>query len=98
MNQIAATPSAPTDGYSRSTAFLVTWLRDLEDCRQGGLLSDEDYAMQRAEKLSELLCEHRRLWLAPFAAAGCVGAVGASVAWMCSMNWQLTAVGGGLAA
>ena len=82
MNQIADTPSAPADGFSRSTAVGGAWLRDLEDCRGGGLLSDEDYAVQRAEKLSELLTEHRRLWLAPFAAAGCLGAVGASVAWM----------------
>ena len=98
MNQVMATPSAPADGYSRATAFLVTWLRDLEELHQGGMLPDEDYAMQRAEKLSELLCEHRHLWVASFAAAGCVGAVGASVAWMCSMDWQVTGMGAGLAA
>ena len=98
MNQVMDTPSAPADGYSRSTALVVTWLRDLEECRQGGLLSDEDYAVQRAEKLAEILCEHRHLWVAPVVAAGAVGAVGGSVAWMCSMNWQLTAVGAGLAA
>ena len=98
MNQVMATPSASTDGYSRSTAFLVTWLRDLEECRQGGLLSDEDYALQRAEKLAELLCEHRHLWIAPIVAAGSVGSIGASVAWMCSMNWQLAGVGASLGA
>jgi hypothetical protein len=98
MNQVMATPSAPADGYSRATAFLVTWLRDLEDLHQGGLLSDEDYAVQRAEKLSELLCEHRHLWMASVVAAGCLGAVGASVTWMCTMDWQLTGLGAGLAA
>ena len=98
MNEVMATPSAAPDGFSRSTTFLVTWLRDLEECREGGLLSDEDYAVQRAEKLSELLCEHRHLWVASLVAAGSVGSIGASVAWICSMDGQLTAVGAGLAA
>jgi hypothetical protein len=98
MNSLTATPSVAPDGHSRSTAYLVGWLRDLEECRQAGLLTDEDYAVQRAEKLSELLCEHRHLWLASVVSAGCLGIMAGSAAWAFRSDWDITAISAGLAA
>jgi hypothetical protein len=96
MNQLEATPSAAQDADFRSAPFIVGWLRDLEDCRQGGLLSDEDYAEQRAEKLAELLCEHRHLWVASVASAGSVAIVAGSAAWLARADWQLAALAAAL--
>jgi hypothetical protein len=98
MNQLAATPNPASDGHSRSMVVIVGWLRDLEECRQGGLLSDEDYAVQRAEKLSELLCEHRHLWVASVVSAASLGILAGSAAWIGRPDWQVAVVAGGLAA
>jgi hypothetical protein len=89
MNQLVATPGATQNADYRSAAFIVQWLHELEECRQGGFLSDEDYAVQRAEKLSELLCEHRYLWLAPVAASGSMAVVAGSVAWINRVDLQM---------
>ena len=92
MNQVAANPSAAQNADYRSAAFIVQWLRELEECRQGGFLSDEDYAEQRAEKLSELLCEHRHLWAASLAAAGSPAIVAGCIGWMAKMDPQFAAI------
>ena len=92
MNQLAATPSAAQNVDYRSVSFIVQWLRELEECRQGGFLSDEDYALQRAEKLSEILCELRHLWVAPLAAAGSVAIVAGCIAWVVRMDLQVAAI------
>src|SRR5690349_10626082 len=59
-----ATANPPTP--VGSIAHIIQWLRELEECRKGGLVTDEDYALERAEKLSALLDRHHSLWLATF--------------------------------
>ena len=83
-------PAAHPGPGSRSIAYIVQWLRELEECRIGGLITDEEYAVERAEKLSELLCAHRRLWVAPIVAAGSPAALFGNIVWMASMDWQLS--------
>ena len=98
MSQSTITPIAQREAYSRSVSAIVEWLRDLEECWKGGLLSDEEYAIQRAEKMSELLCEHRYLWLAYVASAGSFGIVGCSAAWIYASDLQLATLAGCFAA
>ena len=80
----------------RSIAYVVQWLRELEECRVGGLVTAQEYAVERAEKLAEILCKHRRLWLAPLGAAWSIGAIVASVVWMATMDWQMTGLAAAL--
>jgi hypothetical protein len=82
----------------RSVAHIVQWLNELEECRAGGLISDEDYAMERAEKLSELLCQHRALWMAPIVAAGSVGILVGCAFWVGYGDLQITLTAGALGA
>ena len=92
MNEVAATPGAAQNGDHRSASFIVQWLRELEECREGGLLSDEEYAEQRAEKLAELLCQHRHLWVAWVAAAGSLAIVAGCVVWIARMDLQAATI------
>lgn len=92
---IAIPAALPVPG-SRSVTYIVQWLRELEECRVGGLITDEEYAVERAEKLSELLCAHRKLWLAPIVAAGSPAAVFGNIVWMACMDWQLSALAAAL--
>jgi hypothetical protein len=91
---IAVPAALPVPG-SRSVAYIVQWLRELEECRVGGLTTDEEYAVERAEKLSELLCTHRKLWIAPIVAAGSPAALLGNMVWMACMDWQLSALAAG---
>jgi hypothetical protein len=87
-------PSAPAGS---SVAYIIQWLRELEECRKGGLVTDEDYAIERAEKLSELLEQHQGLWLATFFAFVPVAAAAAGLGWWLRPDWQSAATAGGLA-
>jgi hypothetical protein len=69
----------------------VNWLRELEECRIGGLVSDEDYAYQRAEKLDGLLRPPRCLWLASGLGAILAGAIGGGAMWWFTRDWRVTA-------
>ena len=68
------------------------WMRDLDECRRGGLVSDEDFAYQRAEKLDELLVRPRRLWLGWVLAGLPLAVVAGSLAWLATENWMKVAL------
>ena len=64
---------------SRSGEQIVGWIRELEECRIGGIVTDEDYGYQRAEKLASLLSPMRWLWLASLAGTVLFGAPSAAL-------------------
>lgn len=74
----------------RGREHIVTWLRELEECRAGGLVADEDYGFQRAEKLDQLLRPPRCLWLASALGAFLVGTLGAGATWWFTRDWRFT--------
>lgn len=78
-------------------AHFTMWMRDLEECRRGGLVADEDFAYQRAEKLDELLVRPRRLWLGWVLAGLPLAVVAGSLAWLATANWMKVALGAGIA-
>lgn len=98
MTTATISSSAPPAPGGRSLQSIVEWLGELEECRVGGLISDEDYAIERAEKLSELLCRHRRLWLASVSAAGSMASFAGCAVWSAAGEWQITTVAAGLGA
>ena len=71
----------PQSTLSRNGEQIVTWIRELEECRIGGLVTDEDYGYQRAEKLAALLRPIRCLWLASFLGTALLGAPSAALIW-----------------
>ena len=73
-------------------AHFTMWMRDLDECRRGGLVSDEDFAYQRAEKLDELLVRPRRLWLGWVLAGLPLAVVAGSLAWLATENWMKVAL------
>lgn len=73
------------------------WMRDLDECRRGGLVSDEDFAYQRAEKLDELLVRPRRLWLGWVLAGLPLAVVAGSLAWLATENGMKVALATGVA-
>lgn len=78
----------PKSALPRGGAHLVAWLRELEECRIGGFVTDEDYAYQRAEKLAALLRPTRCLWLASFAGALLIGAAAGAITWQFTHDWR----------
>jgi hypothetical protein len=90
-----AQPS-PSSQYalSRRGEQLVAWLRELEECRIGGLVTDEDYGYQRAEKFAVILRPMRCLWLAPLLGVLLIGAPACTLIWLLTHDWRLT---GGIA-
>src|SRR5205807_9591887 len=75
---------------TRGGSHFVTWLRELEECRAGGFVSDEDFGYQRAEKLSELLQPPRCLWIGPLFGGLLTGAVGGCATWWFTRDWRFT--------
>jgi hypothetical protein len=86
MLQAHPIPQRPS-ARDRARDDIVTWLRDLEECRIGGLISDEDYGYQRAEKLDQLLRPPRCLWLAPTFGVLVAGAMGGGAMWWLTGHW-----------
>jgi hypothetical protein len=65
----------------RIVHHFTMWLRELDECRAGGLLSDEDYAFQRAEKLEELFGKARKRWLGWVLVVLPIALAGAAYGW-----------------
>lgn len=82
-------PPHPT--LSRNGEQIVGWIRELEECRRGGLVTDEDYAYQRAEKFALLLRPMRFLWLASLLGTALLGAPSAALIWFLTYDWRYTA-------
>jgi hypothetical protein len=80
----------PPPARARGGEPLVAWLRELEECRIGGLVSDEDYSLQRAEKLTALLRPVRCLWLASLLGALLTAAPAAAAFWWYTHDWRFT--------
>lgn len=76
---------------------MVGWMRELEECRIGGLVTDEEYGLQRAEKFAALLRPTRWLWLASLLGMALIGAPAASLTWGLTQDSQYTAAIGVLA-
>lgn len=93
----AAILSPQAEPAGGAVADLTMWLRDLDECRRGGFLADEDFAYQRAEKLDELLVKPRRLWLGWVLAGLPLAVVAGSLAWLATANWMKVAMGAGIA-
>lgn len=93
-----AGPSTPQAyGLSRRGEQILGWLRELEECRVGGLVTDEDYSYQRAEKFAMLLRPVRCLWIAPLLGALLIGVPAATSIWLLTKDWRLVASIGVLA-
>ena len=63
MNQRSATTIEVAPPGANSDAYYVGWLQDLSDLRMGGMVSDEDFAVSRAERLDTLFEEPGKPWL-----------------------------------
>ena len=72
---------APQPTLSRSGEQIVAALRELEENRLVGILRDEDYGSQRAERFNLLLRPMRGLWLAELLGAALVGAPAGALIW-----------------
>jgi hypothetical protein len=70
---------------------MVAWIRELEECRIGGLVTDEDYGYQRAEKFAALLRPMRCLWLGSVLGTALVGAPAGALIWFLTHDWRFTA-------
>ena len=81
----------PQSALTRGGEQLVAWLRELEECRIGGLVTDEDYGYQRAEKFSLLLRPMRWLRLASLTGTVLLGAPSAALIWFLTQDWRITA-------
>ncbi|MEO6788237.1 MAG: hypothetical protein ABI318_19105 [Chthoniobacteraceae bacterium] len=77
---------------------LVAWFRELEECRIGGLVPDEDYCYQRAEKFDSLLRPTRGIWLAALLGAALIGAPAGALIWWLTRDWRFTGGIGALSA
>lgn len=86
--QAASIHEAPP---SRAGAYFVTCLRELGECRLGGLVSFEEYRSQRAERLGELLQPPRFVWAGQFLGGAIIGAIGAGATWLFTGDWRFTA-------
>ena len=82
-------PRQPT--LSRNGEQLVASLRELEESRLIGILSDEDYGSQREEKFSTLLRPMRGLWLAELLGAALVGMPAGALIWFLTAQQYYTA-------
>lgn len=98
MNSRATTFGTSSSVAPQNLRGIETWLRDLSELQAGGLLNPEDFAIQRAEKLREILCPLRFLWLAPVVSAGSLGVIAGSITWAISREWQYSAMAAALAA
>lgn len=73
------------------------WLQELDECRRGGLVTIEDFAYQRAEKLDELMKKPRRLWLGWLLAGLPLAIICGGLAWLFTQDWRKAALGAGIA-
>ena len=91
MSHTATFPASDAK-RTRACDHFVTWLRELEECRAGGLVSDEDFGLQRAEKLDELFDPPRFLGFASVLGAAIVGGFGGAVTWWFTRDLRFTAL------
>ena len=76
---------------SRTGEQIVAALRELEESRIIGLVTEEDYLRQRAEKFATLLRPMHGLWLAALLGAALVGAPLGAVIWLLTQQTYYTA-------
>jgi len=70
---------------------MVGWMRELEECRIGGLVTDEEYGFQRAEKFAALLHPTRCLWLVSLLGMALIAAPAAALIWFLTQDPQYAA-------
>jgi cytochrome c-type biogenesis protein CcmH/NrfG len=81
-----------------SYAYYITWLQELTELRAAGLISDEEYALSRAERVEHLFEQPGRPWM-KWLIAGIPTALAASaVAVYFTGDVTMIAFGAGVAA
>ena len=98
MSRHAVIPSSPKTPRAARGEALVGWLRELNELHQGGLITDEDFALLRAEQLDELLSPPRCVWTGRLLGMLLMGAAGTAGTWWLSQDWRHTAAVGALSA
>jgi hypothetical protein len=96
MTYAQSSPSTAS-ALSRSGELMLGWMRELEECRIGGLVTDEEYSYQRAEKFAALLRPTRCLWLASLLGMALVAAPASALIWFLTKDPQYAAAIGVLA-
>jgi hypothetical protein len=74
----ATTTAAPS---ARSSAYYLDWIGELSELHGRGMLTDEDFAAQRTERLEELMNKPRRRWLWWIRVAVPMAGLGGVAAW-----------------
>ncbi len=62
MNRTSATAPQVAPPGVNSDAYYLDWLQELSELRKGGLISDEDFALSRAERLDALFNDPGKPW------------------------------------
>jgi hypothetical protein len=89
---LTATMPAQDAKRSRACEHFVTWLRELKELREGGLVSDQDFCSQRTEKLDELFDPPRFLGFASVLGGSIVGGIGGAITWWFTGDLRFTAL------
>ncbi len=98
MSQSATIPlpiDAPCVG---EVAYYTTWLRELDECHTAGLVSTEDYFVQRAERLEEILLRPHHIWLAWILATLPLATLVGGIVLFYTHNWHRAGLAAGLGA
>ena len=94
----AALQNPRTEPTGDAAGGFIMGLQELDECRRGGLVTDEDFAYQRAEKLDQFMAKKpRRLWLGWWLACLPLALAGGDFAWWLTQDWWKTALAAGIA-
>ena len=91
-----ATNSPEAGPSARSAAFYLDWIGELKQLHSAGMLDDEDFAYQRAERLHQLLNTPRRRWLGWIRLGVPLAILGGAAAWWFSRDLMVAEAGGGI--
>jgi|GEM_PF-5937264 len=89
-SSVAGPPSA------RSAAFYLDWIGELKQLHEAGMLDDEDFAYQRAERLHQLLNTPRRGWLGWIRVGVPLSLLAGGAGWWFSQDWMVAEAAGGI--
>ncbi len=81
---------------TRTPAFYLDWVGELKQLHAAGMLDDEDFAYQRAERLHQLLNIPSRKWLAWLCLGAPLALVGGGIAWWFSQDLMVAEAGAGI--
>jgi hypothetical protein len=94
VSQPETSPKHAAGPSSRSESYYLDWIGELSQFHRAGMLNDEDFAYQRAERLEELLDTPRRHWLAWVRIGVPLSGVAGAVAWWFTEDlWTILGAG-----